>query len=127
MAEDNKKALEMIQRLRMGIGKEPAATKTPKINTISKPMEDLKIPLLDDIEAPAQSVAEMFAHINRRGSRHSSGGVKADFTQAQVTQPTDILKSTSDDLLAQMSPQQLENWQKLGNFIDSWVAENQDK
>ena len=73
----------------------------------------------------ADPIEEMFALIQRHG-HHSSGGVKADFTQAQAPQPTDILKLTSDDLLAQMSPQQRENWQKLSDFIDNWVA-NQAK
>lgn len=124
MAEDNKKALEMIQRLRMEIGKEAEIAKAPQKNKTPKPMEDLKIPTIDDIGAPTQSIEEMFALIQRHGHR-SSGGAKADFTQAP--QPTDILKLTSDDLLAQMSPQQRENWQKLGDFIDNWVAENQAK
>jgi len=126
MAEDNKKALETIQRLRMGLGKESAKAKTPQKNIAPRPMEDLKIPTIDDISTPTQSIEEMFALIQRHG-HHSSGGVKADFTQAQAPQPTDILKLTSDDLLAQMSPQQRENWQKLGDFIDNWVAENQAK
>ncbi len=125
MAEDNKKALETIQRLRMGLGKEAEIAKTPQKNKTPKPMEDLKIPTIDDIGAPTQSIEEMFALIQRHG-HHSSGGVKADFTQAQAPQPTDILKLTSDDLLAQMSPQQRENWQKLSDFIDNWVA-NQAK
>ncbi len=126
MAEDNKKALETIQRLRMGLGKEAEIAKAPQKNIAPRPMEDLKIPTIDDIGAPTQSIEEMFALIQRHGHR-SSGGAKADFTQAQAPLPTDILKLTSDDLLAQMSPQQRENWQKLSDFIDNWVAENQAK
>ena len=126
MAEDNKKALEMIQRLRMGIGKEAEIAKAPRKNKTPLLMEDLKIPTIDDIGAPTQSIEEMFALIQRHG-HHSSGGVKADFTQAQASLPADSLKSVSDDLLVQMSPQQRENWQKLGDFIDNWVAENQAK
>lgn len=117
----------MIQRLRMGINKEPADAKSPQKGAAPKLTEGLKIPSFDDIEAPTQSVTDMFAMINQHGTRNSSGGAKADFAQMQTTQPTDILKLTSDDLLAQMSPQQKENWQKLCDFIDNWVAEDQAK